>query len=644
MKLSRLALAIALASPAAFAAKETPRFDEQLKLPEIVVTASRTAEASSETSASVSVFTRADINRLRPASVQELLTHVPGVQVANYGGRGAAYGLYIRGTSTAQSLILIDGVRVGSATMGGASLQYLSVDQIERVEVLRGSRSAVYGADAMGGVVQIFTRRSQGEGLTPSVRLAGGTHNTQEYSLGLSGGNAQTRFSLNASLEETDGFDRTRASYPSDADDDAYRNRSLSMSLSHRFNDDLEAGLNVLDQRGRTELDNPFGRWDPAPPPYGSMHPAKPYDEFAVSSSSLYLDGQFSERWNSRLELGHSEDKQENFDKLFPGSTVNNTYRDYAGWLNTLQLNDAHSLLVGLDYLNDKVGSSNEYDQTSRWNQAAIVQHQFRGESFSTELGMRHDQNEQFGHENTFNAALSVPLNADHQVILSYAEGFRVPTFADLYWPLDYGSGYVGNPDLEPEKSKSYELKWRARLATKTRLEASVYRTNFHDLLTAATDPTGLGTTDNIDRARINGFEASLEHELFGWQANLGLSIIDARNRETGNILPNRAKRTLSLDMDRRFGAVGVGASWRAVSRSQSYNWNQSETYEIAGHGVLDLRASWKASDELGFDLKLTNVLDKEYSRLLYGYEGQQHGYQEAPFSAMLGLTWTPSL
>src|SRR5690606_26003922 len=279
----------------------------------------------------------------------------------------------------------------------GASLQYLSVDQIERVEVLRGSRSAVYGADAMGGVVQIFTRRSQGEGLTPSVRLAGGTHNTQEYSLGLSGGNAQTRFSLNASLEETDGFDRTRTSYSSDADNDAYRNRSLSMSLSHRFNDDLEVGLNALDQRGRTELDNPFGRWDPAPPPYGSMHPAKPYDEFAVSSSHLYLDGQFGERWNSRLELGHSEDKQENFDKLFHDTTINNTYRDSVSWLNTFQVNDIHRLLVGLDYLNDKVSSSNPYDQTSRWNQAAIVQHQFLGDYFSTELGMRYDDNEQYG-------------------------------------------------------------------------------------------------------------------------------------------------------------------------------------------------------------------------------------------------------
>src|SRR5690606_24160192 len=275
MKLSRLALAVALAPITAFAANETPRFDEQLKLPNVVVTASRMAEAASDSSASISVFTRADIDRLRPASVPELLTHVPGVQVANYGGRGANYGLYIRGTSTAQTLVLIDGVRVGSATIGGASLQFLSVDQIERVEVLRGSRSAIYGADAMGGVVQIFTRRSQGEGLTPYVRLAAGTDNARETSLGLSGGNALTRFSLNASLEETDGFDRTHASFPSDADDDGYLLCFLSMRLDYRLRDHVEAGLIVLDQRGKTDIDNSFGRWDDTL--YASF-PAEPYD------------------------------------------------------------------------------------------------------------------------------------------------------------------------------------------------------------------------------------------------------------------------------------------------------------------------------------------------------------------------------
>ncbi|TXH92465.1 MAG: TonB-dependent receptor [Pseudomonas sp.] len=636
MKLSRLACAVALA-PCLIQAQPASR-EQALRLPDTLISANRDVQSRADTSTANSVFTRDDIERLRPASVLELLTHVPGVQVANYGGRGANYGLYIRGTSTAQSLVLIDGVRVGSATIGGASLQYLNVEQIERIEVLRGSRSAIYGADAMGGVVQIFTRRGEGQGLTPSVRIAGGSDGTWERSLSLSGGDQRTRFNLTAALEETQGFDLTRTSFPEDADHDAYRNRSLSGTFSHQLTDTLELGLAVLDQRGSTEFDNPFGRWDNTT---FTTNPAKPYDHYSVSSSSAYADARINELWSTRVELGHSEDRQENFDKLFPGSTVNNTYRDTVTWLNTLQLGNGHSLRAGAEYLNDKVRSSNDFAQNDRDNKALFAQHSFQGERFSTELGMRHDNNEQFGSENTFNAALSVPVNADNQLILSYAEGFRVPTFADLYWPLDWG--YQGNPGLSPERSKSYELQWRSQFGESAVLEASVYRTDFRDLIaTLCTSPfCATSTTDNIARARIHGFEASLKQDLFGWQSNLGVSIIDPRDRSSGHTLPNRAKRTLSLDMDRQFGSIGVGASFKAVSRSFGDGANTSE---LPGYGVLDLRSSWQASPELAFDLKWTNVLDKDYSRLLYSYDGRQYGYQETPSSVMLGLTWTPSL
>nr|MBF6622844.1 TonB-dependent receptor [Stutzerimonas stutzeri] len=569
------------------------------------------------------VFTRADIERLRPASVPALLTQVPGVQVANYGGRGGLYSLSIRGTSTAQTLVLIDGVRAGSATAGSASLQYLSVDQIERIEVLRGSRSAIHGADAMGGVIQIFTRRGEGEGLRPYVRIAGGSDSTWERTLGLSGGDERTRFNLSAGLEETAGIDRTRTSFASDADHDAYRNRSLALNLSHRFTDDLEAGFTVLDQRGKTEIDNPSA-------------PAAPYDEYSVSTSTVWLDGRVNDIWSSRIELGHSEDKQENFDKLFPGSTVNNTYRDSANWLNTLSLGNGHNLRLGLDYLNDKVRSSNEFAVSNRDNKAAFIQHSFQGERFGTELGMRHDDNQQFGTENTFNGALSYSLNPDNQWILSYSEGFRVPTFADLYWPL-YG-GYQGNPNLKPEKSRSYELQWRSQLTPSTRLETSLYRTDFRDLITATSD---WSTVENTDRARVNGFEATLKQELFGWNGDLGVSIIDPRNRENGHTLSNRAKRTLNLNLDRQFGDIGVGASFTAVSSSYG---NATNTTELSGYGVLDLRASWQASNELAFDIKLANILDKDYSRLVYRYDGQEYGYQETPASVMIGMTWTPQL
>ena len=639
MKLSRITLAIAL-TPSLALAQPTSQ-EDALKLSNTLITASRAVEQRSDSSAASTVFTRADIERLRPASVPQLLTQVPGVQVGNYGGRGAVYGLYVRGTSTAQTLILVDGVRIDLATGAGAVLQFLNVDQIERIEVLRGSRSAIHGADAMGGVIQIFTRRGDAEGLRPYLRLAAGSDSTFERTLGVSGGNQRTRFSLSAGLTETAGIDRTRTSYNSDADDDAFRNRSLALSLSHQFNDAIEAGVTLLDQRGKTEVDNPFGHEDP--PGSWIYNPAKPYDNYSLSSTSAWLDGRINDVWSSRFELGHSENKQENLDKLFPVSTVNNTFRDSATWLNRLTLNDEHSLRLGAEYLNEKVRSSNAFDVRNRDNKAVFAQHNYQGQRFGTELGVRHDDNQQFGGESTFNGALSYRINPSNQVILSYSEGFRVPTFADLYWPLF--DGYQGNPNLSPEKSRNYELQWRSQISPGTELEASLYRADFQDLIATVTtnDFPWQGTSANINRARVNGFEAALKHQFLGWYGELGVSVIDPRDRQTGRTLPNRARRTMTMNLDRQFGDVGVGATFTAVSNSYA---NAANTSELPGYGVLDLRASWHASEELAFDLKLANVLDKDYSRMVYTFseDWQEYGYQEAPFTAMIGVTWTPGL
>jgi vitamin B12 transporter len=635
MKLSRLTLAMALA-PGLASADELSR-SQALKLPETVITANREAQPRGESSAAVSVFTREDIERLRPSSVGELLARVPGVQMVRNGGRGATTSMFIRGTSHAQSLVLIDGMRIGSVSAGGAALQHLAVEQIERIEVLRGSRSALYGADAIGGVVQIFTRRGEGEGLHPYLRLAAGSEGTWERSLGLSGGDGQTRFSLAAALDETDGIDRTGRSYVSDADHDAYRNRSFSLNLAHALSDTVEIGISAVDQRGKSEYDNPYGRYDRTT---FLNYPAQNWGEFSQSSASAYLDAKLGDSWTSRLELGHSEDKQEDFDKLDPSRDVFNSYHDSAAWLNTLQLGNGHQLRAGLDYLVDKLHSSTAFDEESRWNQAAFIQHVYQGERFSTELGLRHDKNQQYGSENTWNAALTLPLNTDNELVLSYAEGFRVPTFNDLYGPADWGA----NPDLDPERSKSYELQWRSQLAESTRLEASLYRTDVRDLIAYVWDNTTyIGRNYNVAQARINGFEASLQQDIGAWRTNLSLSIIDPRDRETGHTLARRAKRHLSLDLDREIGAFAVGATWQAYSQRYDDPDNQRE---IGGYGVLDLRGSWQASEELLFDLKLANVLDRGYSNALYQYSGdyEYYGYRETPRSLMLGLTWTPSL
>lgn len=258
MNRSCLALPLLLLTTAsAFA--ETFERDEALKLPDTLISANRQVEARNDSSAANTVFTREDIDRLQPGSVTDLLQRVPGVQVAQAGGRGSLPGIYIRGTQSAQSLVLVDGQRIGSSTSGDSNLQHLNIDQIERVEVLRGSRSVIYGSDAIGGVIQIFTRRGTEQSLQPRLHLGFGSHQTWERSLGLAGGDEKTRFNLGASLDDTAGLDRTHESYPSDSDHDAYRNKSISLSLSHALTDDIEVGANLLDNRGKSEFDNPFG-------------------------------------------------------------------------------------------------------------------------------------------------------------------------------------------------------------------------------------------------------------------------------------------------------------------------------------------------------------------------------------------------
>lgn len=627
MKFSRLALPLLLL-PTANASADTFERDQALKLPDVLISANRQVEARNDSSAANTVFTRDDIDRLQPDSVTDLLRRVPGVQVSQSGGRGSIPGVYIRGTQSAQSLVLVDGQRIGSSTSGDSNLQHINIEQVERVEVLRGSRSVIYGSDAIGGVIQIFTRRGGQQGLQPRMHTGFGSNQTWERSLGLSGGDERTRFNLGASLDETAGINRTHESYPSDGDHDAYRNKSLSLSLSHTLTEDVEVGANALDNRGKSEFDSPFGRYDYVT---DKSYQQQPYNDFNVSSVSSYIDAQINEVWKTRVELGHSENRETTLDKLSDERSVFNTYRDSVNWQNDLTLNERNSLMLGGDWYEDRINSTTAFDEDSRWNRAVFIQHRFQADSFSTELGLRHDDNQQFGSQNTWSGTFTVPLNPDNEVLLTYSEGFRAPTFNDLYYP-DFS-----NPDLKPETSKSYELQWRSQLTESSRLETSLYRTDLEDAIIFGSN----SRPENVASARINGFEAALMQELLGWQSNLGVAIIDPRDRDTGHTLARRARRTLSLDLDRQFDRLGLGASWQAVSSSYDDLNNQQP---LGGYALLGLRSSWELNREIQLELKVDNLLDKGYSRALYSYQGSQYGYREEGRAWMFGVTWTPEI
>lgn len=588
-----------------------------LGLPDTVVTASRQAQPVSSTPAATTVFTRADIKRLQPNTVADLLRRVPGASITTTGGQGSLTSLSLRGTGSTQSLVLVDGQRISSASAGQPSLEFLSVDQIERIEVIRGPRSAIYGSDAIGGVVQIFTRRGE-PGINPRVSAGIGSNNTYRRQLGLSGGNQQTQFDLGASLNETQGFDRTRHEQAGDQDDDGYRNRAFNASINHNFTDDLEAGIRVLEQNGNTEYDLN----------------GNPEDDFTLSTVATHIQWQVNQLWSTRLEAGHAEDKRSSHydaNAFGPAATYTyNTYRDSASWLNTLRFNEKHSLQSGLDWYEDRLHSTGSFLRTERFNRAAFLQHRFDGEAFQTELGWRHDENEQFGHANTFNAALIVPITDAQQIVASYGEGFRAPTFNDLY------TSFGANPNLRPEKSKSYELQWRAQIHA-MQLQAAAFRTDIDDLILL--DP--FFTAQNISRARIHGLELSAGTQLAGWETLVSATWLDPRDRDSGNQLPRRPKRLLSLDADRQIGQFGVGFSLSA--NSKRFN-DPANNQELSGYGLVEARAHWNMTPALRWDVKVGNLLDKDYSLANYNFNGQTYGYREDKLNAQLSVSWTPSL
>ncbi len=579
------------------------------QLPDTVITASRVEQLATSTPAAITVFTRSDIERLQATNVTDLLRRVPGVSITSNGGPGSLTSLSLRGTGATQSLVLVDGQRIGSASAGQPSLEFLSVDQIERIEVLRGPRSGIYGSDAIGGVVQIFTRQGQ-SGLQPRVSIGIGSKQTYTRHLGLSGGNQQTRFDLGASLNETAGFDRTRHSADGDGDRDGFRNKAVNASVVHSFNADIDAGLRVLDQRGNTEYDL-FGN---------------PEDDFSLSSVAAHVQWQVNPVWSTRVEAGHVEDKRDSrydfFDFTF------NTYRDSASWLNTLQLNNQHSLQTGVDWYEDRLRTDSVYSKTERYNRAAFIQHNYSVDTVNTEFGWRHDKNQQFGTQNTFNAALIFTLATDQQLVASYGEGFRAPTFNDLY------NAFGGNPDLNAETSKSYELQWRG-LFQAARLQAALFRTDIDDLILL----DSAFVAQNISRARIHGLELSAGRNLYDWQTQISATWLDPRDRSTGHQLPRRPKRLLSLDADRQLNTVGLGFS--VIANSQRYN-DASNNQKISGFATAEARANWRMTPELRWDLKLSNLLDKDYSLANYNFNGEILGYREERFNAHLSLTWTP--
>ncbi|WP_121306109.1 TonB-dependent vitamin B12 receptor, partial [Pseudomonas aeruginosa] len=413
---------------------------EPVSLADQVVTATRTAQTASQSLAAVSVIDREDIERSQARSVPELLRQVPGVSLANNGGFGKNTTLFLRGTESDHVLVLIDGIKVGSASAGLTAFQDLPVELIERIEVVRGPRSSLYGSEAIGGVIQIFTRRGDGQGAKPFFSAGYGTHHTLEGSAGVSGGAGNGWYSLGVSSFDTAGINTKRAGTVGyEPDRDGYRNLSGNLRGGYRFDNGLELDGTLLRAKSHNDYDQVFGN--------SGFNANADGEQNLVGGRARFTP---LDPWLVTLQAGRSEDKADAYqDGRFYSRF--DTRRDSLSWQNDLTLAEGHVLTLGYDWQKDEISSSEAFSVDSRLNKGWFAQYLGRYGRQDWQLSLRRDDNQQFGVHDTGSAAWGYALSDALRFTVSYGTAFKAPTFNELYYP-DYG-----NPDLDAETSRSLE-------------------------------------------------------------------------------------------------------------------------------------------------------------------------------------------
>ncbi|EIL97950.1 TonB-dependent vitamin B12 receptor [Rhodanobacter thiooxydans] len=614
MKKSLLAATLLGCTMAAQAADQ----NDASSLSPVIVTATRTAITADEALSSVTVITRADIERLQPLSVPDLLAGLPGLSFANTGGYGEQTSLFMRGTNSTHTLLLVDGVRVASVSAGLAAFEQIPVEQIERIEVVRGPRSSLYGADAIGGVIQIFTRRgSRDGGLLPTFSVTTGSNNLLRGQAGLSGGSEHAWYNLGVGAQYTRGINACRVGaaeafagcFTDEPDRDAFRNKNLSASGGYRWDNGAELTGAWLRSLGEIHFDGSY------------QNRSRTLQQVAGSSFSFNP----LEAWKTTLSVGQNLDRYDNYEnENFVGYIYSR--RNQASWQNDLSVASNQLLTLGVDWQGEHIDSDTGFLASRRNNTGGYVQYQGTFGRNEVQLSARRDHNGQFGNHNTGAAAWGYRFDDGLKLSASYGSAFHAPTFNDLYYP--YGSG---NPNLKPEKSRSAEL-GLSRQQGAWNWALNAYQTRIDQLI--ALDSNWV--PQNVSKARIRGVEGQLGVNLAGWQLQGYLGWLQPRNEDgganDGKLLPRRRERTARVDLDRRFGAFGLGATVFAAGRGFD---DAANRHRLGGYATTDLRASWHFAPEWQLEARLANVFDHRYETVWY--------FNQPGRGAFLTLRYSPA-
>lgn len=600
----------------------------QVELDKIVVTATRTPTKTSNVIAQTRVIDSEELKRYQGQTVTDVLKNQPGINITQSGGMGTASNFYMRGFDSKQVLVLIDGIRYGSISLGSPSLNLLSADQLDRIEILYGaSGSSIYGSDAMGGVIQIFTKGNSVDKSNVSTTVGYGSNN--HYQVGVTGQlkNTTSSLSLGVSRNETDGFNAIANSNSADynADDDGFKSTNASLALQHKISDSLSAGLSALYTDSTTDIDSA-----------GNAFP-NAYSDQKNGSANAYLQYK-TPLTVSKLSYGQSIDKSTSHDansiNYQEGSQYDTTQEQAR--LETSINAQPGTVTVGAEWLSQKLDASDvldfsaypnpavqtAYDPDDRTVKSAFVGYQLADTYYDLQANYRVDDNSQYGNKSTYNLGAAIRPLAGMRIGANYATGFRAPTFNDLYWP-----GF-SNPNLKPERTKNTEVFVEyANDAQTSRLTG--YYTDAEDLISNAA---------NISEAKIKGLSLTSDWNMNDFIFGLGYDYLDAKDKTANSASYNQqlAYRPKNSSMV----YVGYQQPMFDVRLEAKHTDDRltAENNKLDSYTLLNLSGAAYITPNLRANLRVDNITDEDYT--LASQFGNEYATEGTSYFGSLTYNW----
>ncbi|MDH3979397.1 MAG: TonB-dependent receptor [Gammaproteobacteria bacterium] len=551
----------------------------------IVVTASRVAQTADETLSFVTVITREEIERSGAHDIADILRFHAGLDIGRNGGPGQQTSLFLRGTDSNHTLILLDGVRINPGTIGGAPLQIINPEMIDRIEIVRGPNSTLYGSDAIGGVIQIFTRRAEKDHAV-SATLGHGADSAKEAGVSLSHSSGIYSFGIDANYQETDGFPARTASGIDRGHDNASANAHIGINTATA---DIE--LSHWQARGTTEYLDFF------------LTPVS--QDFTNSVSAVTLRSTSTGNWVPTLKLSRMEDdiqQQESPDFV-------RTRRNILDWQNDFSFEGNHLLTAGLYLLREKTdslsfgsGFSEDTDVNAVFfqDQIDLADHQLR-------VSTRYTDHENSGSKTTWGIAYGYKFSSELRLFANAGTAFRAPDATDRF-------GFGGNPALSPETSRNLELGLQKNWGQQQKLRLALFDNTIDDLIVFS-DPDGFlgpepGMNENIEKAGIRGLELGYSLSMGKYSGSIDATWQDPENESTGKQLARRAKRTITTRIDYDAGRYQAGLEFIATGKRRDSDFSNTV---MGGYGLLNLHLQAPVGKHFSIDGKLENALDKQY-------------------------------